>query len=51
MTCCTHNCDQGRTCPLRKRRPESWWLVPALMGGVAGWYALGRGFGFCMGWW
>lgn len=33
------------------RLPDGWWLVPALMGGVAGWYALGRGFGFCMGWW
>jgi hypothetical protein len=53
-TCCElagFNCDQGRTCPLRKRRPESWWLLPALLGGIAGWVALGRGVAIWMGWW
>ena len=29
MTCCTHNCDQGRTCPLRKRR--TWREVVAMI--------------------
>lgn len=23
MTCCNHNCNQGRTCPHRVRRPVS----------------------------
>lgn len=27
MTCCTHDCNQGRTCPLRKRRK----FLPAIL--------------------
>ena len=33
------------------RIPRGWWLPFALLGGIAGWYALGRGFGKWMGWW
>ena len=36
------------------RLPEAWWLLPALLGGIAVWVALGRGVvNFCkwMGWW
>jgi hypothetical protein len=30
--------------------PDGWWLVPALLGGLAGWVALGRCFANWMGW-
>ena len=30
--CCTHNCDQGRTCPLRQDRSTQTQMSPAVAG-------------------
>ena len=38
------------TAPPPDGLPDGWWLAPALLGGIAGWYALGRGVAIWMGW-
>lgn len=39
-----------RTARSERVWPSGWWIVPALLGGIAGWYALGRGVAIWMGW-
>lgn len=39
-----------RTARAERVWPSGWWLPFALLGGIAGWYVLGRGVAIWMGW-
>lgn len=36
MICCNHNCNQGRTCPLRKEEPMIATVLALTIGAIIG---------------